>query len=595
MDIFSILTLCGGIGLFLYGMSLLGTSLERLAGAGLEHTLEKLTNSKLKGLALGAVVTGVIQSSAATTVMLVGFVNAGIMKFPQTIPVIMGANIGTTVTGQILRLGDLSGSQLFFELIKPSSFAPVVIAVGAFMMLISKKRRTKDIAELLIGFGILFFGMTTMENALAPLSESAEFRSIFTLFSNPILGVLLGAAVTAVLQSSSASVGILQAVASTGTVTFSTAAPIIIGQNIGKCATVLIASIGTNKNAKRVVVCHLTINLIGAALFLIVIYGFQALVGFPFWDKAMTRGNIADFHTLFNVVTSVVLLPFCDALAKIARHILKDNAPSREDTTLSMLDDIFLNRPALAIDQSRKVLLSMGETIKENYDISLDLLNEFDDKKYDVINENERFLDKCETSLNEYLVQITSQTLRMEQQRKVAEYFHCVSDFERIGDHCIDIAEVGRFNKENHITFSEQGKREIDIISSACKKVLSLMLEAFATDDLTITHRIEPLEEVIDVLRDTMKNHLIQRLSRGDCNVQAGTSLTEFLTAVERISDHCSNVAMRIIEQQNVGSRFDSHEYKKQIQNTDVEEYRALYRYYESEYYDKMIALNTKA
>ena len=585
MDIFAIFKL-GGIGLFLYGMSLLGASLEKLAGAGLERTLERLTNNRLKGLALGTVVTGVIQSSAATTVMLVGFVNAGIMKFAQTVPVIMGANIGTTVTGQILRLGDLSGSQLIFELIKPTSFAPIVIAIGSFMILISKRRKTRDVANLLIGFGILFFGMTTMESALSPLKDSAAFQEVFFMFKNPLLGVLLGAVVTAILQSSSASVGILQAIASTGTVTFSMAAPIIIGQNIGKCVTVLIASIGTNKNAKRVVVCHLMINLIGAALFLIGIYGFQSIIGFSFWDKAMTRGNIADFHTLFNIATSLVLLPFCNGLVAISKKLLKDDAPSRADSSLALLDDIFLDRPTVALEQCRKVILSMGETIQENYAMSISLLHNFDEKTFEKLNENENFLDKCETAMGEYLVRITAKNIRREDQREVAQLLHCVGDFERIGDHCVNIAEVGQFNKEQGISFSPKGLEEIKMVSDAVKHVIDITLDAYKNDDLTAAYRVEPLEEVIDLLKEALKSHHIDRLSSGDCSVQAGISLTEFLTSAERISDHCSNVAIHVIEKLTSTKNFDSHEYQKLIHGGLTEEYKALYRYYESKYYD---------
>lgn len=586
MDIFAIFKLLGGIGLFLYGMSLLGASLEKLAGAGLERTLERLTNNRLKGLALGTVVTGVIQSSAATTVMLVGFVNAGIMKFAQTVPVIMGANIGTTVTGQILRLGDLSGSQLIFELIKPTSFAPIVIAIGSFMILISKRRKTRDVANLLIGFGILFFGMTTMESALSPLKDSAAFQEVFFMFKNPLLGVLLGAVVTAILQSSSASVGILQAIASTGTVTFSMAAPIIIGQNIGKCVTVLIASIGTNKNAKRVVVCHLMINLIGAVLFLIGIYGFQSIIGFSFWDKAMTRGNIADFHTLFNIATSLVLLPFCNGLVAISKKLLKDDAPSRADSSLALLDDIFLDRPTVALEQCRKVILSMGETIQENYAMSISLLHNFDEKTFEKLNENENFLDKCETAMGEYLVRITAKNIRREDQREVAQLLHCVGDFERIGDHCVNIAEVGQFNKEQGISFSPKGLEEIKMVSDAVKHVIDITLDAYKNDDLTAAYRVEPLEEVIDLLKEALKSHHIDRLSNGDCSVQAGISLTEFLTSAERISDHCSNIAIHVIEKLTSTKNFDSHEYQKLIHGGLTEEYKALYRYYESKYYD---------
>ena len=585
MDIFSIFTLLGGIGLFLYGIDLLGKSLEKIAGAGLERTLEKLTNNPLKGLALGTVVTGVIQSSAATTIMLMSFVNAGIMQFAQTVPVIMGANIGTTVTGQLLRLGDISDSSVFLQLLQPTTFAPVVIAIGAFMLLASKKERVRDIASLLIGFGILFFGMNTMETALEPLSESEAFQQLFTLFENPLLGVMVGALVTALLQSSSASVGVLQAIASTGTVTFSMAAPIIIGQNIGKCVTVMIASLGSGKNAKRVVASHLVINLFGAALFLIVIYGWQLLVGFPFWGSAMSRGNIADFHTLFNVVTSLVLLPFSGYLVKLVEKIIPDGEEEkRQANSLALLDMHFMDRPTVALEQCRKVCMSMTDVIMKNYDMAVTIIKDFDHTTYEKICENENFLDKCETELSEYLVHIMAQNLRENDQKQAAEYLHCVSDFERIGDHCMNIAEIGKFNLDRKITFSKKGMKEIRLTTEAVRNVLTITFDAFTTNDLTTAKRVEPLEEVIDVMRETIKDHHIERLGNGKCSVQAGISLTEFLTSAERISDHCSNIALHVIECQSNAGSFDIHEYQHMMHSGGSEEYKALYAYYDSKY-----------
>lgn len=585
MDIFSILTLIGGIGLFLYGISLLGTSLEKIAGSGLEKTLEKLTNNKWKGLALGTIVTGIIQSSGATTIMLVGFVNAGIMKLAQTVPVMMGANIGTTVTGQILRLGDVDGnSSYFLKFLQPTSFAPLVIGVGAAIMLMAKKRKTKDIACLLIGFGILFFGMSTMESALAPLKDSESFRQIFFLFENPLLGVLLGLIVTAILQSSSASVGLLQAISSTGAVTFAMAAPIIIGMNVGKCITVVLASIGTNKNAKRVVTCDLAMNIINACIFLTIIYSYNTFIGFSFWESPLSRGNIANFHTLFNIGTTIILFPFCSLLVKLAYRIIKNDEPSKIDKELALLDDIFLDRPTVALEQCRKVILSMGDAVKENYNLAISLLFNFDEKKYEQLNENERFLDKSETLLGEYLVRVTSRGITVENRNLAKEIMHSVSDFERMGDHCINIAEVAQYNMEQHITFSEIGISELNYIIQAVNEVVNISCEAFATDDINLACKVEPLEEVVDVIKETIKNDHITRLQDGKCQVQSGISYIELLTSFERISDHCSNIALHIL-QKGIGSTgFDMHEFSHEIHKNTTKEYKELYNGYMEQY-----------
>lgn len=585
MDIFSIFTLIGGIGLFLYGISLLGSSLEKIAGNGLEKTLEKLTNNKWKGLALGTIVTGIIQSSAATTIMLVGFVNAGIMKLSQTVPVMMGANIGTTVTGQILRLGDVNGtSNYFMQFLQPSSFAPLVIGIGAAIMLVAKKQKTKDVACLLIGFGILFFGMSTMEGALAPLKESESFRQLFFYFENPILGVLLGLIITAILQSSSASVGLLQAISSTGAVTFSMAAPIVIGMNVGKCITVVLASIGTNKNAKRVVTCDLMMNIINACIYLIVIYTYQSFIGFTFWETAMTRGSIANFHTLFNICTTVILFPFCSVLVKLAYRIIRNDSVSKIDKELALLDDIFLDRPAVALEQCKKVIISMGEAVKENYEIVTSLMEHYDTKKFEQVNENEKFLDKSEKLLSEYLVRVTARGISKENRSLAKEIIHCISDFERMGDHCINIIEVIQYNREQHITFSKHAKAQLRHMEQAVQKVIQLTLDAFVDDESTLAPQVEPLEEVIDLMKETLKNEHVMRLQDGKCEVQSGISYIELLTSLERISDHCSNIAFHILQKATMEPTFDIHN----IHKTITTEYKEMYHSFLVEYFQPL-------
>lgn len=587
MTLISVLQLLGGIGLFLYGMNLLGTSLEKLAGAGLEKTLEKLTNNRFKGIALGTVVTGVIQSSSATVVMVIGFLNAGIMKLPQAISVIMGANIGTTVTGQILRLGDISAADTWLSLLKPASFAPVCIAIGALVLLISKKRKSKDKASILMGFGILFFGMTTMEAALAPLSSSAEFQHLFSLFTNPLLGILVGALVTIILQSSSASVGILQAVSSTGSITFAMAAPIIMGQNIGKCATVVLASIGTNKKAKRAVYIDVLMNVLGAAIFLAAIYGYQSLVGFSFWDNAVTRGNIADFHTLFNIGTCVLMLPLCNALVEMSKKMLKDHEISKIDEELMLLDDNFLKTPSLALQQCKKVIISMGEAVTENFDIASKLLEAYDEKQMEFLQENEKFLDKTETVLGEYLIKITERGgMNSADNRLATEIMHSVGDFERIGDYCVNIAEVAEYNNGQHIVFSPIGTYELHHITAAVHAAIDMTVEAYRNDDSTVSTRLEPLEETVDMLVEMLKEKHVERLQRGQCTTQSGISFVELLTNFERISDHCSNVGMHLTQRILKIDNFDIHDYLNKIHESTSEDYLSLCRHYEELYCD---------
>lgn len=586
MNYLSLIQLLGGVGMFLYGMNLLGASLERLAGAGLEHTLERLTKNRLNGVALGTAVTAVIQSSTATGVMIIGFLNAGIMKLPQAVSVIMGANIGTTVTAQILRLGDIPADNIIMSLLKPSSFAPICVAVGAALLLLSKRHRTKDKASILIGFGVLFMGITLMENTMAPLKESAEFRSIFYMFENPLLGVLLGIGVTVLLQSSSASVGVLQALSSTGTITWAMAMPIIIGQNVGKCASLILAGIGSKKKAKRAVSIDVMMNSLSALIFLAAIYGYQYVVGFSFWNTAVTRGNIADFHTLFNLLTCLVMFPFVNVLISFSQRIIKDNQVSRIDEELRMLDDMFLKTPSLALGQCKKAILIMGETVEENFDIASKLLKDYDEKQMELLQENEHFLDRSETVLGDYLVKIAANTPAPADNLLATEILHTVGDLERIGDYCVNLAEAAEMNAAQSVSFSYTANRELEYMTAAVSSIIKTTMDAYRNQDKGMAFRVEPMEQTIDILVETLKSKHIERLQRGACTTQSGISFVELLTDMERISDHCSNIAVHLTQRLSPEENFDSHEHLRKMHESVSDEYQSLCRYYESIYYE---------
>lgn len=581
-----ILTLMGGIGLFLYGMSLLSSSLQEIAGGKLEQTLEKLTNNWLKAFLLGTVVTAVIQSSGATTIMLVGFVNAGIMKLIQAIPVMMGANIGTTMTAQLLRLSGGGAAASFADLLKPSTFAPALVMIGAFMLLIVKRKKTKGITSIFVGFGILFMGMSTMEAALAPLKESESFVNMFTMFKNPLLAVLIGILVTTLLQSSSASVGLLQALSSTGVVTFSMAAPIVIGMNIGKTVPVMIASIGTDKHAKRLVLVDLIMNIITGAIFFIVIYAYQAMIGFKFWESIMNRDSIANFHSLFNIAMSLMLMPFTRLLAHAAECLIRGDEEEDKSSTLSLLDPLFVNSPALALDQCKKVVDEMGVAAKENLQTALKLAVDWDEKEYEKMQSNERFLDKAETQIGAYLVKINAQSISKQENRRSNELLHCVGDFERIGDMCIKIANVGSYDEEQNIVFTNVGRRELDTISAASIKILDMAVSAFTNTSEADAARVQPLEEVIDGLKELLKNHHIDRLQDGTCGVPAGISFLEIINSLERISDHCASISIYVMQRISGYYFTDKHSAEAHMKPGAEEEYKALFAYYKMQYYD---------
>ena len=556
----SILMMLGGIGMFLYGMKLMGSSLESAAGAKMEKILEKLTSNKAKGVALGAGVTAVIQSSAATIIMVVGFLNAGILKLAQGVPVIMGANIGTTITAQILRMGDISGDNILVTMLKPSSFAPILIVVSAFIMLMSKRQSVRDKTGIFMGLGLLFMGMTLMQNSFAPMAESDEFTKIFTLFENPFLGVAAGMMVTILLQSSSAAVGVLQATASTGVVTFAMAAPIAIGCNLGKCVTVLLASIGVNRDAKRAVSIDVTMCVLGSALFLFVIYLYQAIIGFGFWNDTVNMGGVANFHTLFNIVVAVVFLPFINPLIRLAGRIVKDKSGyTKMDQELAMLDPRFFDTPNVALEQCRKVINIMCDTGRDSFNIACDLINQYDEEKRQIINDNEAFLDKTETVLGEYIVHITEHPLSARQNIFATELLHSVSDMERIGDHVDNLAEESERMHNDDIKYSDESMVEFGYLKDALNEILETTAKAYETEDTSLVLKVEALEEIIDDMVDAMKSNHAVRLKEGTCTVERGVSFIEMLTDIERISDHCNNVCQHLLQRIN-GWELSTHD-----------------------------------
>ena len=588
MDIISILRLFGGIGLFIYGMSLMSSSMEKLAGSGLERVLSRVTTSKKKGVGaikgwiFGMGVTAIIQNSAATTIMLIGFANAGLLKVTQAIPVVFGANVGSTVTAQILRLGDLGDDNIVLELLKPSSFAPILVAIGAVITLFIKKKGPKDVARILVGLGLLFYGMTMMEDVFEPLHSNEVFQSFFTSFTNPVVGILTGIVITIILQSSNASVGILQALSATGTVSYAVAVPIILGENIGKCSTTLIGGIGANKNSKRLVVSYVFFNVFGVIFFGGIIYLINAAVGIPLFEKIVNRSDIATVHLLFNFLTSLVLLPFSKQISKFATKIVGEEEEKETDKELAKLDDMLLNTPATALNQCRHLINRMGDTIIENYNVATDMIYNYDESKFALLEENESFIDKCESVLSPYVMRIDRKRLPEDDRRMVVEILNSISDFERMGDYCMGIAYTAKDKNEKGIHFSPAGHREVESIVAATKYTLESTVKAFKEDDATLSIRIEPLSETIDKLKEIMKSQHVERLQTGECGIEGGIELMELITGFERIASHCSNIALHIIKR--VGGDKDFDEMHGHTADASSEEYKALYLYYEAQY-----------
>ncbi len=571
--LFTVIQAFGGLALFIYGMSMLGSGLEKIAGGRLEKILSSLTSNVFKSVLLGAVVTAAIQSSSATTVIIVGMVNAGILKLRSAIGVIMGANIGTTITGQILRLGDLENNAnvgFIMEFITPKNLAPMIALAGLLLFMISRNEVRKNVGETLIGLGILFSGMLSMSSAVKPLAELEAFRTLFATLSNPILGVLAGAAVTAIIQSSSASVGILQAISATGILKFSAAFPIIMGQNIGTCVTSLISAIGASKNAKRAAMVHLYFNIIGTCIFLVGVYAIKAIIGFSFWNDPIDMGGIANFHTLFNIVVTVLLLPFTKLLERLACATIRDKTVDEGDDenevaeiTFNILDERLLKSPALAIQQANNAVIDMGRMAHQNF-IGMRKLfkrDEFSEKTVLRLKDNEEALDVMEDRLNAYLVKITECELTDYENRRVTELLHLTSEFERIGDYAMNLIEVADKLHDMNIDFSESALRELGVISDAVQEIIRMSVETVKNNDTELAIKIEPLEETVDFLNETLKARHIERLKEGKCVVDTGINFLDILINLERISDHCSNVAVYVLSTQKKPTVLNRHEY----------------------------------
>lgn len=583
MDIFGVLTMIGGLVLFLFGMNVMGDGLEKLSGGTLEKVLEKLTSKKIMAVLLGAAVTAVIQSSSATTVMVVGFVNSGIMKLSQAVGIIMGANIGTTVTSWILSLSGIEGDSIFIQMLKPTSFAPVLAVVGIIMYMSTKSDKRRNVGLILLGFTVLMYGMTTMSDAVAPLADVPEFTQILTLFSNPFLGVLAGAVLTAVIQSSSASVGILQALCATGAIPFGTALPIIMGQNIGTCATALISSIGANKNAKRAAMVHLYFNIIGTIIFMAVFYALNAFIGFAFIDEAAAPAGIAIIHSVFNIFATIILMPFTKLLEKLACLTIRDkNEPAKEKDEFQLLDQRFLATPAFAIEQCKTLTAKMAEISKDAFMSSISLLNSFTKKTADYVIAQENTVDTYEDKIGTYLVQLSSKSLSETDSKSISLLLHCIGDFERISDHAVNILEAAREMEEKDLHFSPKAKEELSVYTSALMEIVNTAFNAFTAENLEYAKAVEPLEEVIDELRNQLKKRHIKRLQKGKCTIELGFILQDLITNYERIADHCSNIAVCLI--QIADNSFDMHEYLNELKKTEDRDFADKYKFYRSKY-----------
>ena len=579
MTVFSVFSLLGGLALFLYGMNIMGSGLEKASGGKLERVLEKMTSNPIKGVFLGAVVTAVIQSSSAVTVMVVGFVNSGIMQLSQAVGIIMGANIGTTATSWILSLSGLDSSDPVVAIFKPTSFAPLVAFVGIVLIFLDKNGKKKDIGSILIGFAILMYGMTAMSDAVEPLKDSPEFANILLMFSNPILGVLAGAVFTAIIQSSSASIGILQALSSTGAITAGSAIPILLGQNIGTCVTAMISSVGTSRNAKRAAMVHLYFNVIGTILFLILFYSLDFFIDFAFKSDPLDAFGIAVIHTVFNVLSTAVLLPFSKQLEKLANISVRDKA---EKDDFPALDERFLLSPSYAVEQSYNVSVSMAETCKKMFFDSLELLEKYDPKIAENIRKNEELLDKYEDRLGSYLVRLASHDLSEKDSNSVSVMLHAIGDLERIGDHSLNILEVSEEIHQKQMSFSDSASAELRNMVSALREIVDLTVTAYKTDDVELARHVEPLEQVIDLMKDDAKSHHIKRLRNGECTIEQGFVFTDIATNLERISDHCSNIAVAVIRLKN--STFDTHRYLNSVKYSTEGQFAEDYRDYKKKY-----------
>lgn len=586
MDILDVLNMIGGLALFLYGMNAMGDGLAKTAGSRLEKILEKLTSSPIRGVLLGLGVTAVIQSSSATTVMVVGFVNSGIMKLTQAVGIIMGANIGTTVTSWILSLTGIQGDNIIINMLKPTSFSPIIAIIGVILILFSKNDFKKDMGNILVGFAILMFGMNMMSNAVKPLADIPEFTNLFVMFKNPILGMIVGALLTAVIQSSSASVGILQAMCMTGAVSYGAALPIILGQNIGTCVTAMISSIGASKNAKRAALVHLYFNIIGTLLFMLVFYSINFVVDFAFLDEAAGVAGIAVIHSIFNIAATLVLLPFGNGLVKLAYLTIKeDNVEEVIDLEgedgIKALDVRFLDKPAFAVAQCKNAAVQMARLTREAMDEAIELLNNYNQAKADKIMELENTIDHYEDKLGTYMVKLSTKTLSERDSQTISILLHIISDFERISDHAVNIMGSAKELFDKGEKFSEKAVEELGIATKAINEIMDISFKVFEDEDTRLADSVEPLEEVIDNLQVELKKRHIKRLRGGKCTIELGFAFSDIMANYERVADHCSNIAVCIIEVK--ADEFDTHEYLDHIK-ADNPEFDEMYKKYKKKY-----------
>ena len=579
MDFFSILSLLGGLAVFMLGMKTMGEGLERFSGGRLKTILSGLTSSTLRGVALGAAVTAIIQSSSAATVMTVGFVNSGVMQLSQAVGIIMGANVGTTATSWLLSLTGIGGESFFVRLLRPSSFAPVFACVGIVMTMFVKNEKKNNLGFVFLGFGILMLGMETMSSSVRPLAEAPEFQKILLMFSNPILGIVSGALTTAIIQSSSASVGILQALCTTGKINYSGAVPIIMGQNIGTCITTVLSAIGANKNAKRAAAIHLSFNLIGTAVFLILYYIFNGMTGLKLAEKPVNAAGIAMVHTVFNLFSTAVMLPFSKQLVRLAEIIIPE---TNEKEKYELFDERLLASPAVAVSRAKNAADNMGMYCVDSFELLIKQFGKYDKQVTETIFENEKCVDRYEDKIGTYLVKLSHENLTMYDSHMVSNMLHTIGDFERISDHIQNIAEAAGELNEKNIAFSKQSIHELSVLFKAVYEIIELSCGAFTHDSIDKAKETEPLEQLIDKLTIKIKRHHIKRLKEGECSIEAGFIFSDILTALERIADHCSNIAVCVIQVSD--DSFDTHEYLNRVRYDGDNDFDKKYDMYKQKY-----------
>ena len=582
MNIFSLFTLCGGIAFFLYGMTVMSSRLEKLAGGRLEQMLRKMTDNPFKSLLLGAGITIAIQSSSAMTVMLVGLVNSGIMQLGQTVGVIMGSNVGTTLTAWILSLSGIDSESLWLQLLKPETFAPVIALAGVIMRTASSDGRRRSAGSIMVGFALLMTGMEMMKEAVSPLADMPEFTSILTAFTNPFLGVIVGAIFTGIIQSSAASVGILQALSMTGGITYGMALPIIMGQNIGTCVTALLSSIGVNRNARRVSVIHISFNLIGTAVCLAAFYGGNLIFHYAFLEAAIDPAGVALAHSIFNIATTALLLPFSRQLERLAYLIIKEDMQESSKEVYTFVDSRLLATPSVAIAECANRTVEMARLAEDTFLRSLTLLDKFDEKVADKVTAKEDQLDRYEDQLGTFLVQLSSKALSESDSRNISKQLHTIGDFERIGDHAVNLLSTAREIHEKDIRFSGTAEKELAVLTAALKEILRVTTKAFAENDLLLAARVEPLEQVIDGLIADIKSNHIARLQKGNCTIEMGFVLSDLLTNCERVSDHCSNIAVAQIE--TAQNAYQAHEYLNALKHDGSVAFREAFESYRREF-----------